>query len=403
MIKWFRDLLLPTLIVGILGWVVLGLLIPKLTKSKKQITYEISPPINFLDKKALGEVKIEVNDIETPELHATKVHVQNTGNISIKELPIRFVLEGDSDSLIIFNIVHETNPKYEFGKISLEQKTPKSVRFIYGLLNPGDEDIVTFLTNMPAIVTVHAKAEDVSVKAAPIGSKDYWSRNIYIIVALASLLTSFLSLFFRRYMAIPRKDVFSSTHHKNANDYALTGDTVRPSDISSNFLKLIKDGPRPIAAQKGVGDISFYVYSTDTREEILNLFLHNNNLAINGNVTSSTKQEKRLPRNLFNGVRKGSQWSLDSSEGWINATWQPAVNGRYILLVNRTSGAGHDPWDQTIIKINGQNAGKVNSKFSGNMVLIIDIGKQQPLLELNIVIQGRTHPGLAGIEIYPEF
>jgi len=401
--RWFKDLLLPPLIVAVIGWIVLYVAIPAISKKDREITYTIQQPIDFLNEQVLGKVRIEVNDIQTSELFASRVQIENTGDMAIKEFPVRFVFEGVPDSLVIFNIVHETNPEYEFGKISLEQKTSNSVRLVYGLLNPGDVDIITFLTNAAPKLSVHAKAEEVVVKQGSVDRKVDWPRSIAIIAIIVSLLTSVLSYFISRFKVGPTKRIFNAQQRLKRNAETKIGEPAETSaTVSSHFSRLIQGHPRPDVIQRGTGDTYFYLYSADKKEEILNLFPHKDNLAANGNVLSSTKQEKRLPRNLFNAARRGSQWSLDSTEGWLNATWQPLVNGRYVLLVNRTSGPGHDPWDRTIIKTNGQTLGTVSSEFAGNMVLIIDLGKKQPLLELNLVIQGRMHPGLAGIGIHPE-
>ena len=154
--KWFRDLLIIPLIVGaIMALFAFGL--PTILEKDNVISYSIDGPITYLDQLSIGDISIKVDDVPTTYLFSHKVRIWNSGDVPIKDLPIRFIFDTDNKEFKIFNINHSTKPAYEFGKISLQDISANSKRFTYELLNPDDEDIITFLTNSLASLSIYTE------------------------------------------------------------------------------------------------------------------------------------------------------------------------------------------------------------------------------------------------------
>jgi hypothetical protein len=107
-----------------------------------------------------------------------------------------------------------------------------------------------------------------------------------------------------------------------------------------------------------------------------------------------------LPQNALKGARTGDSWSLSGPQGWFEATWDSPVRGRYVLLIGRTSTSGADPWGKSLVSINGHWTIELK-EMSGSHVVVIDLGRPVGVKTLHIDIDGRTYPGLAGLEIHP--
>ncbi len=190
--SWLRDLLLIPIIVGIIVALV-TFVIPRMFDKDKELSYSINLPNEYLDQDAVGSLKIEVNGVPTSALYDYKVSVWNSGDIPLKKIPIRFVFNIKERDFQIFNVIHKTDPSYEFGKITEEDIDSKSKRFVYELLNPGDKDEITFLCNKWAIMTVHSKSEGLKVNWVK-PKKNNWFEYASVLLAV---IASFLSLFIK--------------------------------------------------------------------------------------------------------------------------------------------------------------------------------------------------------------
>lgn len=187
--SWFRDLLVLPLIVGVTV-VLVTFLLPRLLDGGKELTYEIKEPVAFLSEQVLGTLNIKVNDIETSRLYAIQVHLKNSGMKPLTDLPVRFVFDTTSKDFRIFNIVHDTKPKYEFGDIKVDERRQNSVRLIYKLLNHKDEDLVTFLANEDKPLAVYAKAPALRLKQETAPGVQNWTWILAMVAAVASLFTT---------------------------------------------------------------------------------------------------------------------------------------------------------------------------------------------------------------------
>jgi hypothetical protein len=191
--RWTRDILLIPLIVG-LFIALFTYLLPKFFDKGKEISYTVEGPTSYVNQQAYGAVTITVNGVTTPSLFAYKVRLWNSGGSPIKDLPVRFSFNPGGSSFQVFNVVHDTKPKVEFGKIEENGSDQNSKRFVYELLNPDDEDIITFLINTDAPLTVNTKSEGLRVIDAAPKEPGNWSRVVQIVALIMSVLASAFTL-----------------------------------------------------------------------------------------------------------------------------------------------------------------------------------------------------------------
>lgn len=211
--KRWQDLLIIPLIVGlIVAFVQFGL--PKFFEKNTQLSYSIEGPITYIEPKALGKSTVEVNGIPTSYLYAYKVRIWNSGDLPLRNLPIRFVFTVEED-FKIFTVVHDTKPKYEFGGIQEQGSNAHSKRFIYSLLNPKDEDIVTFLTNHSASLSVYAKSEGLSVKWVKPREPTLWHKVGLVFAAVIASVLALLMSFIRGIKYQPKKILYK---HRNREE-----------------------------------------------------------------------------------------------------------------------------------------------------------------------------------------
>ena len=205
--QWIRNLLIVPLIVGLIIAIV-AFLLPQLFKDEKEVSYTIEGPTSYLDDPALGSITIEVNEVKIEHLVAYKVRIWNSGDLPLKNLPVRFVFgpkEGLSD-FQLFTITHDTTPPYEFGEIRDDRNDANAPRIVYELLNPEDQDIVTLLANKKAEFNVFMKSEGVPVnQVAAAIEKSVWEEYgpifAAILAAIGSIITAIISLLSQRMQA----------------------------------------------------------------------------------------------------------------------------------------------------------------------------------------------------------
>ena len=127
-----------------------------------EYSYSLEYPKMLFDKLTIGNANVEINDVNTSSLYRQSIRIWNSGKIPIKDLPILYVFETQSPTFRIVDVTHNTNPKYEFGKISLIKEDQHSKKYVYDLLNPNDEFTIAILTNEKAPQSVHSKVEGLS-------------------------------------------------------------------------------------------------------------------------------------------------------------------------------------------------------------------------------------------------
>jgi hypothetical protein len=135
-------------------------------------------------------------DAGDPQIY--RVLIKNTGELPIRDLPVRLVFKNHTDKLKIFTIKHNTTPKHEFGEIKKDFSDGFKPRFVYSLLNPKDEDDILIIASEKADLEVYTKAEGVSVETEDINTKYYYSSTTILILSLIAFVGAILSIFVRQ-------------------------------------------------------------------------------------------------------------------------------------------------------------------------------------------------------------
>jgi hypothetical protein len=156
--------------------------------------------------------EVEGRKVWIDESYYYIVEFVNTGDLPVTNLPVSYIFTPRSKDFKILSISHNTTPEHEFGKIEEVQRTFKSRRYIYELLNPRDRFRIFIRTSGKGELQVYTKSEGVIVKKREESSyleavtqkrfeeiqsnlKSLKRNNLYLgIVALIIALTVIISL-----------------------------------------------------------------------------------------------------------------------------------------------------------------------------------------------------------------
>ncbi|MBE9475003.1 MAG: hypothetical protein IMY85_08935 [Chloroflexi bacterium] len=148
------------------------------------------------------------------------------------------------------------------------------------------------------------------------------------------------------------------------------------------------------------GEILYY-YSPEQRDKILELFPKKFNKAKEGKAAASSQYKTREPQYILKGNRLDIDWCLNEESGWLEVIWEDPIKGRYLLLSNRRSNTpGKDPWGPAGVIINDNEIARLEEKFAGSYVLVIDLSKPIEISRFRCKIKGNVFPGLSGLEVY---
>jgi hypothetical protein len=192
---WINIILVPLLIGIIIAFVQYGL--PLFFEKKTELSYSIEDPIINIDKNTVDNIDIKINNISTGTLIGQTIHVWNSGNKPIEKLPITYLFKSEDNNFAILASSHDTKPNYEFGSISLLEKTNKSRRYLYELLNPKDEFNAIFLVNDISSIELYAKQSGLNIKQESNTSKNktIYDENLFVFFGMMiSLLASFMTI-----------------------------------------------------------------------------------------------------------------------------------------------------------------------------------------------------------------
>lgn len=191
--KWLRDVLIIPLIIGLVV-AFFQFALPIISEKDVELSYSIEEPKLQIDKTNMGDVKVEINDIETSILYSQSIKIWNSGKTPIKSLPIRYLVETSNQNYKIFFVSHNTNPKYEFGNITMVEETQVSKKYIYNLINPGDQFTITFLTNGKKPQNVYTKGEGLNVKQIKPQDESQYNTRLSIFATAVAFFTQILLL-----------------------------------------------------------------------------------------------------------------------------------------------------------------------------------------------------------------
>jgi hypothetical protein len=165
-------------------------ILPIIFGAKKELTYRVWGT----EKPALDSTSVP-NKGQIGSLYIHEVHLWNSGSKPIKDLVVTILFESGSDNFQIVAERHVTKPEHGFGDIKEETVSAHSVKYIYQLLNPKDEEQITFLTSSPASLKFYAKAEELKVKEGPPPTNESWIKSwLPTIGAIASFMTLALQI-----------------------------------------------------------------------------------------------------------------------------------------------------------------------------------------------------------------
>lgn len=191
---WLINLMIIPLVVGLIV-AVFQFGLPKLFEKDDELSYSLEEPKIHLDQNTIGDIKVEINNIETSLLVSQSARIWNSGELPIKMLPIKYVFKTSSSTFKIFMVNHNTKPKYEFGNITSTEGDQHSRRFVYDLLNPGDEITIIFLTNETAPLSIYAKGEGLSIKLVKPPERNLFSWIIIVVSFFSAVLSLTLYIF----------------------------------------------------------------------------------------------------------------------------------------------------------------------------------------------------------------
>ena len=202
-----RNLAVIPIIVGLL-MLILEFGILSISEKELELSYSLEDSKIILDKSTMENATVEINGANISSLYSQSIRIWNSGEIPIKALPILYMFNMSSPTFRIFVVTHDTNPKYEFGKISLIEENQYSKRYAYDLLNPNDEFTITILTNEEAHQSVYAKAEGLSVKQVIPPEED----------RLAEIKENVIISFFTIFLVILQLKVMAYFRHQSMLD-----------------------------------------------------------------------------------------------------------------------------------------------------------------------------------------
>jgi hypothetical protein len=199
--RWSRDLFAIPLAVAVVA-AVFTYGFPKFLEKGRELSYSIDGPTSSLSTQSAGGLAISVNGVSTTQLFGYKVRLWNSGGLPLKDVPVRLVFRNPPPDFRIFSITHTTIPRFEFGAIQDLTTDSTSRRFAYQLLNQGNEDQVSLVTNRDPVLEVYANVEGMALKKAEIQPPrrgfEYLNVVVAVVAGLASLLSGALKFALQR-------------------------------------------------------------------------------------------------------------------------------------------------------------------------------------------------------------
>jgi hypothetical protein len=190
--NWKRDLLVIPLIIGLVV-AIFTYALPKLAEKGKRLSYTVEQSVPYLPASRIPNVTVAVGGVPVQQLFVHRAHIWNSGDVPLGNLPVLFDFS-TSQPLQVLSATHDTRPQLEFGKISEVGSTPSSRRYIYELLNPGDGDVVTLLTDRSGKLMIYSKLESLHVSEVKPSERSGWSEYIGGVFSILAFLASFASV-----------------------------------------------------------------------------------------------------------------------------------------------------------------------------------------------------------------
>jgi hypothetical protein len=128
------------------------------------LSIQTHEPVTYIDPAITQDLSVKVNDKPVTSLLTYQARIWNSGDIPLKDIPVRFVFQNVTGDFQILHVTHKTKPEFEFGAIKDENPSNTERRFVYNLLNSANEDLITFWVNKEAKLTPFAKSEGMTLE-----------------------------------------------------------------------------------------------------------------------------------------------------------------------------------------------------------------------------------------------
>ncbi len=160
---WWAEKLIIPIFIGFAIFVV-QFVAPRFFVKEMELSIQIQEPVTYIDSAITQDFGVKVNDQVVTDLLTYHARIWNSGDLPLKDIPARFVFQSTASDFQILRVTHKTAPAFEFGAIKEEDPNNAERRFVYTLLNPSDEDLVTFWVNREAKLTPFAKSEGMALR-----------------------------------------------------------------------------------------------------------------------------------------------------------------------------------------------------------------------------------------------
>jgi len=225
------------------------------TTKNKELSYTIEPADVFLKNPTINKVEITVNGVPVKEVFSHRMKIWNSGNLPIKDVPFTFSFpidkENDSEFKIL-NLSYSTIPRKEFGKVEEEKKSGAEMGMRIGLLNPGDEIIVSIITNQNIQPRFYSKSEGVAVVQGS-NSKE---KTYYFILCLTGITITACLVMLLAFIAVMHQIVVRVKTLKNDYDELaeLALKTMGENEKHLNQIKVQVKELRKLSSQNNEQD-----------------------------------------------------------------------------------------------------------------------------------------------------
>jgi hypothetical protein len=174
--------------------------------------------------------------------------VWNSGNLPLKNVPLQISFAPREEKFLIYSLNHRTKPPVEFGSIKVEETDVYSRRFVYELLNPGNEDAISILTSSPLKLSVYSKAEGMEIKAVTSANvknetgTGVWSALLGLIAMVFAIFANVASRFAKARKSSTQEEGDLVVH------FALYGVGEDQVDVTARVTQRVSDGKLTITA-----------------------------------------------------------------------------------------------------------------------------------------------------------
>lgn len=168
-------------------------LLSKILEKGPVLSVERETPIKYIDQLGFPDLQIMVKGKPVKTVYLNQIKIRNSGSQPLRSIPVDIVFSSTSTEFNVVGINHQTNPPYVFGQVKDEVNIDgHQIGLNYELLNPGDEDIVSVLTNSDSQVNVYSKAAGMRVRQDDPESKGRSPLGLVWLSFMVSISTALL-------------------------------------------------------------------------------------------------------------------------------------------------------------------------------------------------------------------